>query len=219
MPEPVCRISWRKGLPLGISVSPEVGFLDLPRELRDKVYHHSLSVSEPIEVWDGSLVEYEVTVRSPGEMTRKTTQTVRTYCDILGYMAFNLLMSNRQLRSEAAPVFYTQNVFRFSAQDNWSPLYAFLEMIGEENRNKLRRLEMSMFQPRYVYQYPDGTRTTLDTWRFREVIPQSSFARSFPATAVDQEPRTVEHLDPAIEACFRILGTRRATTDPGSGPG
>ena len=162
-------------------------------------------------MWYGNRTEYEDTARSPGGMTRKTAQAVKTCPGILSQMAFNLLKSNRQLFSEAAPVFYRPNMFRFTGQINcnWSPLYSFLEMIGEENRNKLRRLEMSIFQPQHVYQYPDGTRTTMDGWRFREAIPQSSFARSFPATAVDQEPRRVEHLDPAIEACFRILGTRR----------
>lgn len=64
-----------------------------------------------------------------------------------------------------------------------------------------------MPQPERVEQYADGTRTSLMSWPFAEVVAQSAYFQQdsppFPEGRVD-------HLDPAIEACFRILGKDRA---------
>lgn len=96
-----------------------------------------------------------------------------------------------------------------SIYSNWNPLYTFLQMIGEENRRSLRNLEIPMSKPKQCWQHSDGTRTSrtsLDNWRFRKVIPQSTYLQSY-STPVVEGP--VDHLDPAIEACFRILGNDR----------
>ena len=209
MPELVCRLSWRKGLPLGICVSPRRGFLDLPRELRDKIYHYSLFFPEPINVWSGLHLDYNDTIESPGKVTRTSTKAVRTFPSILGLLGINLLECNHQVSCEAAPVLYARNTFRITGQNNWNPLYAFLQMIGDENRNHLRRVELSVSQPRHVCQYPDGTRMTMGDWRLREVIPRGPIAQCLSPTFLDRASDRVEHLDPAIEACFRILGHRR----------
>ena len=210
MPQSVCRISWRKGLPLGICVSPRVGFLDLPRELRDKIYHYSLVVSEPITVWSGTHEEDDDILRSdsPRSVTRRSRTTVDTHSPILHHLALSLLYCNRQVCYEALAILYLYNTFRFTGDSNWNPLYAFLQMIGEENRRRLRSLEMQIPQPMHVWQHADGTRTSMHGWRFSEVIAQGAFAQSSSLSIVGQI-KMVDHLDPAIEACFRILGKNR----------
>ena len=80
-------------------------------------------------------------------------------------------------------------------------------MIGKNSRDSLRSVELQMSQPQRVWQHSDGTRTSLKPWPFREVIAQSpSLQRNEPPFA---EAR-VDHLDPAIDACFHILGQDRS---------
>ena len=208
MPQLVCRISWRKGLPLGISVSPRVGFLNLPRELRDNVYRYSLINSDPITVWSGTRKDEDDLIYSTGKLTQRFCTTVDTHCPILGDLALSLLLCNKQVSREALAILYLCNTFRFMGDNNWNPLYVFLRMIGDENRGNLRGLEMQIPQPRHVWQHPDGTRTSMHDWRFCEVIVQGAYAQSSSPPVVGNVKR-VDHLDPAIEACFRILGESR----------
>ena len=122
-------------------------------------------------------------------------------------LALGLLLCNQKLSRDAAAMFYRWNTFRFMGGNNWSPLYAFLVMIGQENRRNLQSLEMQMPKPQQVLQHPDGTRTSLDDWPFCKVIPFNTHLRRFSTPSVEG---WVDHLDPAIEACFRILGKDRA---------
>ena len=207
MPERVCRISWRKGAPLSLSISLRKGFLDLPRELRDKVYCYSLSAPEPIIFWSKRLEWDDDRYDSSGSRTMKSWKTVEAQSAALNCLAWGLLLCNRQVSHEAASIFYRWNTFRFTGDRNWSFLYAFLQMIGEERRDSLRSLELQMPQPQQVWQFADGTRTSLTSWPFREVIAQSAYLeRNSPPFAEGR----VDHLDPAIEACFRILGKNRS---------
>jgi len=208
MPERVCRISWRKGRPLSLSISPRQGFLDLPREVRDKVYCYSLSASEPIIVWHGRYGWDDDKYDSSGSLTMRSWKTVKAKSATLDHLALSLLSCNRQVSHEAASILYRWNTFRFTGDQNWSPLYAFLQRIGEESRDSLRSLELQMPQPQRVWQYPDGTRTSLTSWPFREVIAQSAYLQSNSPPCAEGK---VDHLDPAIEACFRILGKNRSS--------
>ena len=138
----------------------------------------------------------------------RSWKTVEAKSATLDHLALSLLLCNRQVSHEAASILYRRNTFRFTGDQNWSPLYAFLQMIGEESRDSLRRLELQMPQPQRVWQYADGTRTSLNSWPFREVIAQSAYLqRNSPPFAEGR----VDHLDPAIEACFRILGKNRSS--------
>ena len=206
MPERVCRISWRKGRPLSLSISPRKDFLDLPRELRDKVYYYSLSASEPIMVWSGR-PEMDDDKDDPSDrLTMRSYKAVEPRSTTLDHLALSLLLCNRQVSHEVAPILYHWNTFRFAGDRTWSALYVFLQMIGEESRDSLRSLELQIPQPQRVWQYADGTYTSLTDWPFREVIAQSAYLqRNSPPFAEGR----VDHLDPAIEACFRILGRNR----------
>ena len=205
MPELVCRIQWRKGLPLSLSISPRPSFLDLPRELRDRIYYYSLVASGPITVWSGTHEEDEYT-NFHGDMTSRSVETVDISMSVIDRSAVSLIRCNRQVSREAAAMFYRWNTFRFLGHDNWNPLYAFLHMIGEENKSNLRILEMEMHEPKQVRQHPDGTLTDTNYWRFRRVLALSPRLQTTPIPYLNGQ---IEYLDPAIEACFRILGKDR----------
>lgn len=204
MPGRVCRISWRKGSRLSLVISPRVGFLDLPREVRDQIYIHSFSALDPITVWSGSHEYVEDKRASTSVITFTSSRTVRVKFNVLDSLAMGLLSSNRQVSQEAAAVFYGANTFRFFGDRNWSPLYSFLEMIGQSNRDSLRYLEVRVPQPERLWQHADGTRTTIMSWPFREVVPRSRFLPPDSPPFAEQ----VDHVDPAIEACFRVIGKR-----------
>ena len=188
-----------------LSVSPRKGFLNLSRELRDKIYCYSLSASEPIIVWSGRFGWGD---GKHDSLTLRSWKTVKARSATLDHLALSLLLCNRQVSHEAASVLYRWNTFRFTGDQNWSPLYAFLQMIGEECRDSLRSLELQMSQPQRVWQYADGTRTSLFSWPFPEVIAQSAYLQSNSPLFAEGK---VDHLDPAIEACFRILGKNRSS--------
>ena len=179
------------------------------------IYFYGLVASEPITVWSGtyrdedSLSETyrdEESLDHLGKVTRKSWKTVDTNITASDDFALGLLLCSQQISRDAAATLYRQNTFRFMGDDNWSPLYAFLVMIGPENRRNLRNLEIQMPKPKQVLQHPDGTRTSLDDWPFSEVIP---FNRRLLYHSTPDEDGCVDHLDPAIEACFRILGKSR----------
>ena len=68
-----------------------------------------------------------------------------------------------------------------------------------------------MPESKQVWEHADGIRTSLDNWRFREVIPQSAYLQSY-STPIVEGP--VDHLDPAIIAYFRILGKNSPALTP-----
>ena len=185
--------------------SPRKCLLDLPQELRDKICYYSLISSQPITVWSGTCEDEECENQS-GNLTRTSRETVDTDVTISDDLALGLLSCNQQLSRDAAAIFYRWNTFRFLGHNNWSPLYTFLVMIGQENRRNLQTLEMQMAKPQQVLQHPDGTRTSSDCWPFCKVIPFNTHLRSY---STPDAKGWVDHLDPAIEACFRILGKNR----------
>lgn len=202
----VARISWRKGQPLSLSISQAKGFLDLPRELRDKIYYHSLVISEPIVVWSGRRQGYDDERRDPsGTMTFTTPRTIQPKSAVIDHLALSLLLCNRQVSREAAYILYFHNTFRFMGDRPWGPLYAFLQMIGANSRDALRNLEVQVRQDR-VWQDANGEYVFPCAWYDQNVIPRSAYSRrELSPTAED----FVEYIDPAIEACFRRIGKRR----------
>ena len=208
MPELVCRIQWRKGLPLGLSISRRTSFLDLPQDIRDNVYHHSLVVSESITVWSRTHGDDDNTLNFPGNVTLRSWKTVNTSETVIDCLTLSLLRCNRQVSCEAAAILYRRNIFRFMGANSWNSLYVFLQMIGEENKRNFRNLEMEILTPKPLWQHPDGTLTTLHSWRFREVTP---FDPRFQSNSTPIVPGLVDRLDLAIEACFRIFGKDRSS--------
>ena len=215
MPEFVCRIRRRKGQPLGLSLSPRIGFLDLPLELRNQIYRHSLVASEPITVWSGSIGESEEDPGNhPAFLILTSWTKVEAAIPNLYELDWALFRCNRQVSREAAATLYQFNTFRLQnsspdvpgashGHSCWNALYVFLQMIGEDNRSHLQSLDLHLPKPTQVWQHADGTRTSLTSWQFRQVIPQSEYLQRYSAPVAEG---MVDHVDPAMEACFRILG-------------
>ena len=204
MPKFVCRIRRRKGLPLGLSVYPAPDFLDLPSEVRIKIYGHLLVASEPITVCSRTSEEEPSDFR--GNVSLKSWSKAKTHAAALGHLTLGLLLCNRQISYEAAATFYRWNTFQFAGDSTWDPLYAFLQMIGENNRRSLRSLELDIPMPKMLWQHSDGTCTTLDKWCVRKVVARPAYEQK---SSSSFEEGLVEHLEPAIEACCRILGSNR----------
>lgn len=207
MPKLMCRLRLRKGLPLGLSVSPETScFLELPPEIRIKIYRYSLVTSEPLTIWSGS--QDTDILELPESIKLILQETVEIDVGFSNHLALGLLCCNRQISRETAGILYQGNTFRFLGTNNWSPLYGFLQMIGQENRHNLRNLEMATPKPEQVWQHADGTCTSREQWRLCEVVPRPMRLQNLSALF---EEGFVDYLDPAVEACFRILGRSKST--------
>lgn len=232
MPKRICRITWRKGEPLGLAVYPSTTFLDLPREIRDRIYYQALVVSEPITV-------SSVTVGDPSTQHDEETKqkivsqayTIEGRDPILDQIALGLLRCQSTVSSEAAVTFYQLNTFHFDGNEVWNPLYTFLKRIGDSNRGFLRNLSANAESLNQVYQDRYGARiSTHPGWLSAFDIvhsfahrppPRIKYTRPVPSRddtrpirydeSVQPIPhneylyRPLQYLDPAIQACFRLL--------------
>jgi hypothetical protein len=169
MPRTVCRISWRKGEPLGLAIHPSLTFLDLPREVRNQIYYDTLVASRPITV-------SSVTIDDPGRVqyTTETKQkivsqkyTIEGRDPILDEITLSLLRCQSPLvSSEATVTFYEMNTFHFDGNEVWNPLYTFLKDIGDYNRDCLRKVSVAIADHyKKVYQDRYGVRiSTHRSW-------------------------------------------------------
>ena len=204
----ICRISWRKHEPLGLSSMSRTTIFDLPREVRDEIYRLSLTAPGPIMVWNGWSSDQSHTLEHRATKTQ-TFSVYRAVPELLG-LAFNLLHCSRTISREAAEVFYCSNTFAFDGPADWSPLYLFLRMVGAHNRSHLTSLSIQT-QVKWGLRDEHGVHVSTDRatcdglpnpWPFGRVVPV--------AVAVDPRPqpadREVEYLNRlAIHACFRLL--------------
>ena len=103
----------------------------------------------------------------------------------------------------------------------------FLSIIGPANRAALRRLTTPMMIPSSLWQGGDGVRVTSPDWSTARVLacPSKVLPRDIEQNSGRWFGRCDEELDPAIEACFRLLGRRRTplelvlVQEPGYLPG
>jgi hypothetical protein len=197
MPKTVCRIRWRPGSPLGLSIYPCVTFLDLPREIRDQVYYDALVATGPITVWSGSrdFSSGEIS----GRMVSTETYTVEPKDTVLDSLATGLFRCNTIVAHEALEIFYRCNIFCVTGFEIWNPMYKWLNNIGRRNRRQLRTMTADMPPPEQLGTDTYGTRTLCHFY--------SPFPRVHSVVNIDTEVWDTPHyLDPAIEAIFRLLG-------------
>lgn len=99
-----------------------ISFLDIPTEIRLRIYGLLLKSPVPFELWDRT----EVASRyySPA------WKDIREYASALPI----LLRLNKLISTEAAQVFYSANEFRISRHDAWIFLNSFLSTIGANIR-------------------------------------------------------------------------------------
>lgn len=111
-----------------------------------------------------------------------------------------LLRCNHVVGREAAAIFYQWNTFRVTGYDVWNPFYRVLKTIGNENRSKLRRLIVNIPRPKRLEQDSHGVRKMFEWYMPFERVHSCGHPE---IRTLDSEHH---YLDPAIEACFRILG-------------
>lgn len=191
----------------GCLSAPSPTFLDLPSELRLKIYGHLLVASEPIIVC--SLTPEKEVLHMRGNVMLRSCGTTNIIPAVLGRLTLGLLYCNRQISHEAAAAFYQSNTFEFAGRSTWNFLYAFLRMIGEQNRRSLRSLKLEVPIPEKLWQYSGGTCTPCthpDLFCVLKVVERPAYLQNSPALF---EEGLVEDFDPAIPACLRVLGSNR----------
>lgn len=201
----VCRLRYRIGEPLSLTIYPGPTFMSLPREIRNKIYRLLLVASEPIVV-------YSTPVDPPA---MEQLHTPRTYLKV-AHLTFGLLRVNKMISTEASAIFYRYNVFKFRGSqnyyeaDSWDILYSFLFTVGERNRACLQYLEADISRPMAVAKDANGTISSLFDGSFwmRKVYARDQYARIYPPVRNQYLGESVDYISPAIEAVFRILGTK-----------
>ena len=123
-----------------------VGFLGLPREIRDRIYEFVLVKETPIRAQIPQSVKRTYLHRNLRPSPRRTGYP-KWHRSVHG-LSLNLLRCNRQIASEAAALLYRRNVFHLCCWNDWTTLYLFLQCIGLNNRHHLRNIEINMTEPR-----------------------------------------------------------------------
>ena len=94
-------------------------FLDLPAELRNRIYHYALSV------------DY-VELAPLGDKAVEAYHLQRLREDVVPRL--RLLRVSQQLHGEAAPIYYGTNDFRFTGRSGHEIFAAFCHAIGRNTR-------------------------------------------------------------------------------------
>src|SRR5580700_5133958 len=115
----VCRITWRKGEPLGLAAYSAVCFLDLPREIRDRIYYDALVASRPITVSSITIHSHEIRQNDTKRIVVSREYTVEGKDPIFKEMSTNLLWCHPIIAPEAATCFYQSNTFHFEGNEVW----------------------------------------------------------------------------------------------------
>jgi len=146
----------------------------------------------------GGLLESAYYKDDEGRMTHNEIYTVALKDTVFSQLALGLLCTSRIIASEAAAVLYRFNKFHFGGTEIWNPLYGFLDLIGPKNRASLRDISVELDKPPCLPIDCQGVRTLgyVYDFRFRKVV----------SCGQKKEEHEVYFVDPAIEACFRILG-------------
>ena len=146
-------------------------FLDLPHELRDKIYSYVLVPDSPIEFAPIYVsIEYGGEVPRLAHLHKYSEQSLFWNGEHGGryhrdrYMSqiqpsLMLMRVSKQIKLEATPVYYGQE-FRFTNPQGWHILHHWLKIIGHKNRQLLRHL---------VVGYP--ALTALEDRRIKQVPP------------------------------------------------
>ena len=172
--------------------------LDLPRELRNKIYEFALVQDIPIEC--APLIPGRCRDEEFWENTDETGEAwhgIRYKLQIVP--SLYLLRANKQICEEATPIFWSQR-FRFTNEAGWIALEDFLGRIGPAKSALLK--DITICHPAFST-WPDHP-----FWLSRRVISDRShlrvegrleqFARSTDPWSQDPESQTPEDIDARI---------------------
>lgn len=136
--EPRCRTKGQLQSPL----------LALPAEIRHQIYRYALVKESPIDLWPHKWAtsdEVKTRTGTPKKSTTHLTLKVRRQEDleyVRKEMSTGLLGTCKQVYSEAAWLFWSENRFRFSGRSGWQGLLRFFLTIGPDARSRIRRLDV-----------------------------------------------------------------------------
>lgn len=133
--------------------------LDLPGEIRTQIYRAALLAPTPIDLWPAEIIldpkEHPDLAQTPSiwttllkrkEKWNKQSRVQFRHQRHLEYvrkeMATGLLGTCAQVYYEAAHIFWADNVWRFSGDDEWEGILRFLLSIGVGARTRLRCIEV-----------------------------------------------------------------------------
>ena len=202
------RLRLRKGEALGFYIHTCIGFLDLSRELRDQIYILALISPKPIVACSLSMDHFgngPFYMGDNGKTIYEENFVLAPRDSVLDTLVLSLFRTSVVIGREAAAVFYRLNTFHFGGTQVWNPLYSFLDMIGNTNRSYLQKLSLELDKPSILKRDNHGTRTLGRSWHYpyQKVI----------SCGHREEQYDTFFIDPAIEACFRILGSKGPPLD------
>ncbi|TKX22227.1 hypothetical protein C1H76_5516 [Elsinoe australis] len=175
-------------------------FEQLPREIRDQIYHESLVSSSCIDVKKLKAHQEYHDFEIQGYYNPDSGALARS----LAGLNMSLLKTSRRIADEAAAVFYSKNKFAFHGHKDWSVVVDWLRSIGEKNRRHLTNIEIDVRQQNRVYQYSDGTR---EDYSGKRIHPRHPLLRSpkddgtWPVGEVDDVDVDKEEIFSALTEC------------------
>ena len=119
---------------------PQSPFLQLPPELRTKIYRYALIRDEPIDLWPHKWTKPDDSPKPAVTLLKVRHQESLEY--VRKEMATGLLGTCRQVYNEAAMFFWADNNFRFTGRSGWQGLLRFFLTIGPEARSRIQRLDV-----------------------------------------------------------------------------
>ncbi|GAM85584.1 hypothetical protein ANO11243_035910 [Dothideomycetidae sp. 11243] len=174
-----------------------IGFFDLPREIRDQIYHDALISSLPIEVWKGRL----------SHDYRKLEDVPNAAVVSVQHLCINLLKTCHIIADEATKIFYGKNTFAFCGPHDYQKELSWFEAIGQDNMRYLAHLIIEVRELETAWQCPDGTMEG-----FEDLYGFMKFDTAHPRHPLLQKPEgdwppgEIEDIDPKVEAIFSKLG-------------
>lgn len=139
-------------------------FLNLPTEIRNRIYHFALVREKPIDLWPQThrgITCHALPLPSPlnvGEMKYRRVRYQEDLLYVREEMAVGLLRTCYQIFKEAAGIFWMENHFRFSGRGGWQGLLRFFLTIGPLARSWIRKI--SVHAPFYL-RWPERTCNTV----------------------------------------------------------
>ena len=178
-------------------------FLQLPAEVRLRIYSFSLNSPSPILVWSAE------SHHGNYKPTHKRTWHREKMASSRRNLALGLLRCSTTVAAESAQLFYSRNTFRFEGDHEYYPVITWLDTLND-NRKYLGSLEITVRRPITAWQLPDGSRHKMHYPNTRGLASHHPY---FAPPSGPYEEGEVDIIDPAIETIISLLAKREVSYD------
>ncbi|KAL8879058.1 MAG: hypothetical protein Q9198_003259 [Flavoplaca austrocitrina] len=174
-------------------------FLQLPAEIRLRIYSFSLNSPSPIIVWSAE------SHHGNYKPTHKRTWHREKMASSRRNLALGLLRCSTIVAAESAQFFYSRNTFRFQGDHEYYPVITWLDKLND-NREYLGSLEITVRRPSKAPKFYAPPRKAYSTYSgFTPVSPHI-----VPFMLPDGD---IDIIDPVIETIIsRLVKPRRNQT-------